>query len=159
AAVTACSDDAGSPVNPTSSTTPDTGTGNTPEASTNTDDGGDGGTTAAQGCEADFTAAECKAMKTFSPLPAVPADPTNAFADNAAAAVLGQGLFFDKSFSGALAVAGDLGAIGDTGKVACVTCHSSKATDDGRTPNNVSLGTDYGTRNALPIVNSSFYKW
>ena len=86
-------------------------------------------------------------------------------ADNALAAVLGQRLFFDKSFSGAIAIGdngtnGGLGAVGETGKVACVSCHSSKATDDNRsTPNNVSLGTDYGTRNALSIVNSSFYAW
>jgi cytochrome c peroxidase len=104
-------------------------------------------------------------LKQQSPLPAVPADPTNAFADNAAAAVLGQRLYFDPSFSGAIAVAGTvanggLGAAGETGKVSCISCHSSDATDDGRTkPNNVSLGTDYGTRNALPIANSSFYTW
>src|SRR4029079_6197604 len=41
----------------------------------------------------------------LSPLPGVPADPTNAFADNAAAARLGQMLFFDKSYSGAIAAA------------------------------------------------------
>jgi cytochrome c peroxidase len=112
-----------------------------------------------------FTADEIAAYKLQSPLPAVPADPTNAFADSAAAAVLGQRLFFDKSYSGALAVADDganggLGAVGDTGKVSCASCHASLGTDDNRSkPNNVSLGTDFGTRNALPIVNSSFYKW
>jgi mono/diheme cytochrome c family protein len=109
-----------------------------------------------------FTAAEVAAMGKLSPLPAVPADPTNAFANNALAAVLGQRLFFDRSFSGALAVGdtgtnGGLGAVGETGKVACVSCHASAATDDGRSkPNNVSLGTGYGTRNALSIVNASF---
>jgi cytochrome c peroxidase len=111
-----------------------------------------------------FTAAEIAAMGKLSPLPAPPADPTNAFADNAAAAVLGQRLFFDKAFSGPIVVAdvanGGLGAVDDTGKVACVSCHASKATDDNRSkPGNVSIGTNYGTRNALSIVNSSFYKW
>ena len=103
----------------------------------------------------------------LSPLPAVPADTTNAFADNAKAAALGQMLFFDKSYAGPLAIGDDgtnggLGAVGNTGKVSCASCHAagSDAMDDRRTkPNNVSLGTGYGTRNALGIVNSSFYKW
>jgi cytochrome c peroxidase len=112
-----------------------------------------------------FTAAEIAAMKTLSPLPALPPDPTNAVADNAQAAALGQMLFFDKSFSGALAVADDgtnggLGAIGDTGKVSCRSCHLGATLDDRRSlPGNVSLGTDFGTRRALAVVNSSFYKW
>lgn len=107
----------------------------------------------------------CTAMRTLSPLPALPADPTNAVADSAAAATLGQMLFFDKSFSGALAVADDgtnggLGAVGDTGKVSCASCHSGTVLDDRRSkPGNVSLGTDFGTRRALALVNSSFYTW
>lgn len=113
----------------------------------------------------ELTADELARAKTFSPLPAVPADPTNAFADNAAAAVLGQRLYFDSSYSGALAVASDganggLGAVGDRGKVACVSCHASPSGDDNRSkPGNVSLGTDFGTRNALPVVNAAFNKW
>jgi len=111
--------------------------------------------------------AELAEAAKLSPLPAVPADPTNAFADDAKAAALGQMLFFDKSYSGALAIADDgtnggLGAVGNTGKVACASCHAagSDAMDDRRTkPNNVSLGTGYGTRNALGIVNAAFYKW
>jgi cytochrome c peroxidase len=103
----------------------------------------------------------------LSPLPSVPADPTNAVADNAKAATLGQMLFFDKSYAGALAIGDDgtnggLGAVGNTGKVSCASCHAagSDAMDDRRTkPNNVSLGTGYGTRNALGLVNASFYKW
>jgi cytochrome c peroxidase len=52
--------------------------------------------------------------------------------------------------------------VGDTGKVACASCHTagSMLMDDQRSsPNNVSLGTDYGPRNALGIVDSSYYKW
>lgn len=100
-----------------------------------------------------------------SPLPAVPADPTNAYADNAAAATLGQMLYFDKSYSGALNHSADggngsLGLAGEAGKVSCFSCHGSASGDDNRSiPNNVSLGTDYGTRNALGVVNSSFYAW
>jgi cytochrome c peroxidase len=112
-----------------------------------------------------FTPAEIGAMKALTPLPAVPPDPTNGVADNAAAAVLGQMLFFDKSYSGALAVASDgtnggLGAIGETGKVACASCHSGTVLDDRRSkPGNVSLGTDVGTRRALALVNAAFYTW
>lgn len=54
-----------------------------------------------------LTAAERALTKTLSPLPAVPADPTSAVADNALAAVLGQMLFFDKSYSGPLTVGAD----------------------------------------------------
>ena len=80
-------------------------------------------------------------LKKLSPLPALPADPTNKYADDAAAAALGQRLFFDKRYSGALTVAGDLGEIGDTGKVACSTCHLGGAMSDGRAPFNVTVGT------------------
>jgi cytochrome c peroxidase len=114
-----------------------------------------------------LTAPELAAVHALSPLPPVPADPTNAFADDPKAAALGQMLFFDKSYSGPLAVADDgtnggLGMAGDAGKVACHSCHGvgSEDLDDQRSkPNNVSLGTDYGTRNALGLVNSSFYAW
>src|SRR5256885_14068479 len=56
---------------------------------------------------AEFTAPELAAIAKLSPLPAVPPDPTNAYADNAAAAALGQRLFFDKSYSGPLVVGND----------------------------------------------------
>lgn len=113
----------------------------------------------------DIPAAE---LAPFSPVPAAPpADTTNAFADNAAAAALGQMLFFDKSYAGPIAVGDDaanhgLGAVGETGKVACASCHGvgSATLDDQRSlPNNVSLGTAYGTRNAHGLVNSAFYTW
>ena len=114
-----------------------------------------------------LTAAEMAQVAMLSPLPAVPADTTNAYANNAAAAALGQMLFFDKSYAGALAVGDDtdasaLGMVGETGKVACASCHTagSMQMDDQRTvPNNVSLGADYTPRNALGIVNSSYYTW
>ncbi|HUS32596.1 MAG TPA: cytochrome c peroxidase [Kofleriaceae bacterium] len=114
-----------------------------------------------------LTTEELAAAHTLSPLPAVPADTTNAYADNAAAARLGQMLFFDKSYAGPLVVGdtgtnGGLGKPGEAGKVSCASCHAagSEAIDDRRSiPNATSLGTDRGTRNALGVVNSSFYKW
>ena len=52
-----------------------------------------------------LTAEDLAALGMQSPLPAVPADTTNAFAGDAAAARLGQMLFFDKSYAGAIAAA------------------------------------------------------
>lgn len=59
----------------------------------------------------------------------LPADPTNAFADDEAAADLGRRFFFDPSFSGVL-LDGDndgspstLGRRGEAGKVSCAGCH------------------------------------
>ncbi len=114
-----------------------------------------------------LTAAEWTVAHQVSPLPAVPADSTNAYANSAAAARLGQMVFFDKSYSGALVVGDDgtnggMGPVGATGKVSCHSCHQvgSSDLDDRRSkPNNVSLGTDFGPRNALGLVNSAFYSW
>jgi cytochrome c peroxidase len=104
--------------------------------------------------------AEWGVLGTLSPLPAPPPDTTNAYADSRRAAELGQRLFFDAGFSGPLRVASDLGAVGDVGKVSCASCHSGKYLDDERSvPRNVSLGTDFHTRNAPAIVNSAFYAW
>jgi cytochrome c peroxidase len=101
----------------------------------------------------------------LSPLPAPPADTTNAHADDPKAAALGQMLFFDKGYAGAIVVGDDgtnhgLGAVGQTGKVACASCHAvgTGTLDDQRSsPGNVSLGIKYGTRNALGLVNSAYY--
>jgi len=112
-----------------------------------------------------LTTMEVAKAHTLSPLPTVPANATNQYADNEAAATLGQKLFFDKRYSGPLAVADDmmnggLGAAGEAGKIACASCHLGRGLDDQRSrPNNVSLGADFLSRNALPIVNSSFYRW
>jgi cytochrome c peroxidase len=112
-----------------------------------------------------FTDAEWTIIKTLSPLPAVPKDTTNKFADDSKAALLGQMLFFDKSYSGPIVVGDDgtnggLGAVGDKAKVSCASCHGGTTMDDSRSkPGNVSLGIDFGTRNAPSLVNSSFYAW
>jgi cytochrome c peroxidase len=117
--------------------------------------------------EGELTAAERAQLAGMSPLPAVPPDPTNAYADDAKAARLGQMLFFDEGFSGPLLVGDEaaeaggpgLGKAGEAGKVSCRTCHDGPALDDRRPGSHVSRGTGYGTRNALPIVNSAFYRW
>jgi cytochrome c peroxidase len=97
----------------------------------------------------------------MSPLPAVPGDLTNNFADNAAAAALGQKLFFDEKLSGLMTITNDLGTKDvDSQKVSCNSCHSGPALDDERSsPNNISQGTGLHSRNAPGMVNSSFYTW
>jgi cytochrome c peroxidase len=57
-----------------------------------------------------LTADERAVIVTLSPLPQPPPDPTNAVADNPAAARLGQWLFFERGFSA-------------DGSVSCATCH------------------------------------
>src|SRR6478736_2716003 len=95
------------------------------------------------------TQAELDMLLLHTPLPAVPADTTNAVAEDPAARKLGQKLFFDPGFSGPLKVASDLGQVGDVGKVACSSCHSGPMFDDRRSiPRTVSLGADFHTRNA-----------
>ncbi|MDQ3032288.1 MAG: hypothetical protein M3Y87_07725 [Myxococcota bacterium] len=107
-----------------------------------------------------FTGAEVAIIATLSPLPELPPDPTNAYADDPAAAALGHALFFDARYSGPLAVASDLGEVGDRGRVACASCHSSPVMSDARSvPDNVSLGANFHSRNAPAIVNSAYYPW
>src|SRR5438270_738113 len=75
-----------------------------------------------------FSAAEFTKIKTFGPLGGPPASPTNRFADDDKAATFGQMIFFEKAFAGALTVGNDgtngsAGAVGETGKLACASCH------------------------------------
>lgn len=132
------------------------------------DEGGAGGASESGGAggeggaPSDPLAELRKAFQGMSPLPAVPADTTNQYADNANAAVLGQKLFFDKKFSGKLTASGgsDLGAVDETGKVSCATCHSGPAMIDERNGHEgIALGTGKNTRNAPAVVNSAFYTW
>ena len=83
-------------------------------------------------------------LSKLTPLPAVPPDTTNRVADNAQAAALGQKLFFDAVISGSLEWPVDLGAVGESGKVSCASCHSSSYLDDARSvPKTVALGVDF----------------
>jgi cytochrome c peroxidase len=107
-----------------------------------------------------FTDMERAMVATLTPLPALPPDPTNAVADNADAAALGQMLFYETSYSGALSVDSDLGLTGETGKISCFSCHSGPYLDDQRSqPRTVSLGAGFHTRNAPTTINSVFYQW
>ena len=94
------------------------------------------------------------------PLPPPPPDPSNAWADDDAAAVLGQAFFFTPRFSGRL-LDGDqnglgtsLGNKGDVGKVSCASCHVPEdAFTDTRSPSRqISLGAGWGRRRAPSLL-------
>jgi cytochrome c peroxidase len=75
---------------------------------------------------------------------APPADPTNAHADDAAAAALGEQLFTDTSLS-------------PTNTVSCATCHDpAKSYSDGK-PQAVGVAT--GDRNAPSLLLASYAPW
>ena len=81
----------------------------------------------------------------LSPLPPMPPpNPTNRFADDPAAAVLGQKFFFDFRFS-------------KHGTIACSTCHSPfYAFAD---IESTSFATGRGTRNTPTVLNAAYNTW
>ncbi|HEY7402438.1 MAG TPA: cytochrome c peroxidase [Candidatus Angelobacter sp.] len=116
-----------------------------------------------------FNPDELSALHTLSPLPALPADPTNKYADSPAAALLGQKLFFEPRLSGPIqagtAQEGQLGGIGEVGKIACRNCHMPeskwlfdiRSKNGGPIPNATALGSQWMSRNASSVVNTVFY--
>jgi cytochrome c peroxidase len=91
-----------------------------------------------------YTVGELAAIYRHSPLNALPADPTDASANNAQAAKLGQFLFFDRHLSG-------------NGRVSCATCHQpARAFTDGR---KLARGTGVGTRNTPSVLDAAFGHW
>lgn len=92
----------------------------------------------------DHEPAELRGILRLSPLPALPADPSNAVADNPAAAELGRRLFFDRRLSGR----------GDT---SCATCHDpQRAWSDGRVAHD--LDSRF-RRNVPSLRNSAYNRW
>src|SRR5262245_51685946 len=75
----------------------------------------------------EFTAAELAKIQTMSPLGTNLPSTTNIVADNADAAALGQKLFWDKRYSGPLAIDSAFGSAGESGKVNCAACHDPAA--------------------------------
>ena len=91
-----------------------------------------------------FDEREIAKIRTHAPLEAPPPDPTNAHADDPAAARLGQRLFFEKRFSG-------------NGAIACATCHDpAKAFADDRT---LSEGLATGKRHVPSLLNVAWQRW
>jgi cytochrome c peroxidase len=109
-----------------------------------------------------FTEEEFEQIKTLGPLPDVPPDPTNRYADDPAVAAFGQRLFFEKGYAHALTIADPaLGNIGDKGKISCTSCHdpANFYTDTRSRPNATSLGVTWTARNTPTLVNAMFYTW
>jgi cytochrome c peroxidase len=102
-----------------------------------------GGPATAESAAAEFTAEELEKILQHSPLGDPPRDPTNAFFENADAAVLGQRFFFDPGFSA-------------DGKVSCATCHSpDRGLGDGR-----SLPERFPVdRNVPSLWNAAYNRW
>jgi cytochrome c peroxidase len=109
-----------------------------------------------------FTEEEFEMIKTLGPLPDIPLDPTNRYADNPAAAAFGQRLFYEKGYAHALTIADPaLGDVGEKGKISCASCHdpSNYYTDTRSRPNATSLGVSWTIRNTPTLVNAVFYTW
>ncbi len=96
-----------------------------------------------------FTPADLAVIATLSPLPEIPADTTNKYADDAKAAELGQRLFFEVRYG--------FNAQGNA--ISCASCHTGPAMDQGAEKNAPGEYAGGGGRNPLPILNSSFYSW
>src|SRR5215831_11511282 len=116
-----------------------------------------------------FSPQEWAVIRTLSPLPGLPIDTTNKYRDSAAAALLGQKLFFEPRLSGPIQTGtqqeGQLGQIGDKYKIACRNCHMPeskwlfdiRSNNGGPIPNATALGSLWMTRNVSSIVNTVFY--
>ncbi|MYB01883.1 c-type cytochrome [Candidatus Poribacteria bacterium] len=92
-----------------------------------------------------FIRDEWQILRSLSPLPdAPPPNPTNRFADDPAAAQLGQKFFFDFRFS-------------KHSTIACSTCHSPfYAFAD---IESTSFATGRGTRNTPTVLNAAYNEW
>ncbi|MEI9941323.1 MAG: cytochrome c peroxidase [Pseudomonadota bacterium] len=103
-------------------------------------------------------------------LPGPSADPTNAYLADPRAAVLGKKLFFDRRFSGPLldeannGDPGTLGLQGETGKVACSSCHIPKSqfSDTRSSRGQISLASGWThrrTKSLLDVAQASLLNW
>jgi len=91
-----------------------------------------------------LTPDEAKLAREFSPLPDPPGDPTNAVYEDAAAARLGQALFFDTGLS-----AND--------EVSCATCHApDQGWGDGRRK---AKGIGHRPRHTPTLWNVAYNRW
>lgn len=80
----------------------------------------------------------------MGPLPALPPDPSNRFADDEAAAHFGRWLFYDTRLSG-------------SGQFSCATCHDpAQGFGDGRA---LSVAAGTTARHAPSLWNSAFQRW
>jgi cytochrome c peroxidase len=115
----------------------------------------------AAACQVDHLTEDERARLEGMALPALPPSPSNSFADNPAAAQLGQQFFFDKRFSGAqLESSEELGPAGTVEAVSCATCHDpARGGADIRPQGGTSLGAAWTGRNAPTVLNSAHSPW
>jgi cytochrome c peroxidase len=109
-----------------------------------------------------FTDEEWEIIEQFALTGGPPPNSTNNFADDPAAAALGQQLFFERAYSKELKFAGSgLGEVGESGKVSCASCHDplNYYTDTRSRPAATSLGVQWTNRNTPSLVNSTYYVW
>jgi cytochrome c peroxidase len=121
---------------------------------------------AMQGCSDNraFNDEQRGLLEGFRLPPAPPGDPSNAFADDVRAAVLGKKWFFDRRLSGPLGTDNDgvsngsLGPPGVSGRIACVSCHAPElgGSDHRSRPAATSLGANYSGRNAQTVLNAAY---
>jgi len=91
-----------------------------------------------------FSDEEIHEIRKLSPLPEIPPSPTNAVADNPAAAELGQHLFFDPRLSA-------------NGAISCATCHDpEKGFSDGKA---LSEGLATTARHSQSLWNVAHQRW
>lgn len=93
-----------------------------------------------------FTQAQLSLLRslTLSSLPPLPEDPSNSYADNAAAVSLGRKFFFDKGFSA-------------NGQVSCATCHRPEMGFTDPFPLAKGMGTN--KRRTMPLIGVAYNSW
>jgi cytochrome c peroxidase len=87
---------------------------------------------------------ERRRILTFTPMGPAPADPTNRFADDPAAAAFGQQLFFDEGFARGPALS-------------CATCHDPDRWFVDGAP--IAFGADLGVRNTQTVLDAAHQRW
>lgn len=89
-------------------------------------------------------AEQVETILSLSPLPSIPPSPTNRYADNPHAALLGQHLFYEERLS-------------LNGKISCASCHDpNQDWSDGRA---LSVGLKPLSRHAPTLWNLAWQRW
>ncbi len=101
-----------------------------------------------------LTAEQTRMAREMSPMPPIPGSPTNDYADDPAAAALGQQFYFEADWAGPLQMDSRLGSEGDTGQVSCFVCHDDQ-TFGSADP--VGIGSRFHPRHAPGSVNAAWY--
>jgi cytochrome c peroxidase len=118
-----------------------------------------------QGCQ--WNTREWSRVHGLSPLPPVPADPSNAYADLPAAVSLGHDLYYDGRLSGRATLQDTLkrpvqqarAPMGQLIGVSCATCHDPArgGGDHTSVPNNISVGAGWYDVNSQQTTNAAHY--